>query len=175
MSIEEKIEKTRIAETQIIDNQQKLSYDLRTYSVERFLEMYKSDLENTENEFVLNNNPKNVWDIEKQSKFIQSVILGVSPIYMVIMVEIPETYKLEIVDGKYYLKTLDDFINNRLGLSKLNILTSLEGFYFTDLSIPRQRKFKNVSLKTVVFSGKDVKMVKNELITQIFTKQENNI
>ncbi len=175
MSIEEKIEKSKIAETQIIDNQQKLDYDLRTYRIEDFLNIYKPDLENTENELVLNNNPKNMWDIEKQSKFIQSVILGVSPIYTVVMVEIPETYKLEIVDGKYYLKTLDNFINNKLELSKLNILTSLEGFYFRDLSIPRQRKFKNAPIKTIVFSGKDVKMVKNELITQIFTKQENNI
>jgi hypothetical protein len=164
MSTEEKIQ---IVENQIISNQQSVSYDTREFTVELVVSKYKEGIEDDQNEiYVPEYQREFVWDRERQSKFIESVILGL-PIPFMFVAEMPDTGRLEIVDGSQRIRTLNAFLDNKLKLSKLDMLTHLEGFYFKDLTIPRQRKFKNSVLRMVVLSDKTTEKVRMEMFKRI--------
>jgi hypothetical protein len=47
------------------------------------------------------------------------------------------------------------------------MLSSLDGYYFKDLSVPRQRKFKNSVIRMVVLSDKTTETVRTELFKRI--------
>lgn len=160
-------EKNQMVENQIISNQQSVSYDTREFTVELVVSKYKEGIENDQNEiYVPEYQREFVWDNERRSKFIESVILGL-PIPFMFVAEMPDTGRLEIVDGSQRIRTLNAFLDNKLKLSKLDMLTHLEGFYFKDLTIPRQRKFKNSVLRMVVLSDKTTEKVRMEMFKRI--------
>jgi hypothetical protein len=106
------------------------------------------------------------WDINHQSRFIESIILAV-PIAAIIVAEIKETGKVAIVDGSQRVMTLAAFLTNQLQLSNLKTLDSLNGSYFKDLAPSRQRKFKYTSLRTIFLSDKADDTVINEVFDRI--------
>jgi len=160
-------EKQIMAEAQINEIRQEIDYDTREYTIEFIVNKYLDKDDGNLSEIYIPEFQRNLrWDINHQSLFIESIILGV-PIAAIIVAEIKETGKLAIVDGAQRVMTLAAFLTNQLQLSNLKTLDSLNGSYFKDLAPSRQRKFKNTSLRTIVLSDKADERVINEVFYRI--------
>lgn len=93
------------------------------------------------------------WELERKCRFIESLLMGL-PIPFVFLWMNDETGQLEIVDGSQRLRTLEEYMNNKLQLNGLERLNLLNGTKYEDLTLPRQRKLKNQSIRAVVLSDK---------------------
>nr|WP_321302631.1 DUF262 domain-containing protein [Alcaligenes faecalis] len=91
------------------------------------------------------------WDEVRKSKFIESLIMGL-PIPFVFFWIDPDSGKLEIVDGSQRLRTVEEYLNNRLSLVGLERLELLNATKFEDLALSRQRKILNISIRGIVLS-----------------------
>ncbi|MEG4582160.1 DUF262 domain-containing protein [Microcoleus sp. MON1_C5] len=155
------------AEKQIDEIRQEIDYDTREYTIEFIVNKYREKDDGNLSEIYIPEFQRNLrWDINHQSLFMESIILGV-PIAAIIVAEIKKTGKLAIVDGAQRVMTLAAFLTNQLQLSNLKTLDSLNGSYFKDLAPSRQRKFKNTSLRTIVLSDKADERVINEVFYRI--------
>ncbi len=154
-------------EQQIMDQQRTVDYDTREFTIELMVNKYLSGLEKEENEvYVPEYQREFVWDSERQSKFIESLILGI-PIPLIFLAENKHDGRLEIVDGSQRIRTLAAYVYDELELSGLEKLDSLNGFRFSNLVEARQRKFKNISLKMIVLSEKASEEVRNDMFERI--------
>jgi hypothetical protein len=162
------------AEEQIEDRRQEIDYDTREFTIELIVNKYleKDDLENDDDDlseiYVPDYQREFVWDITRQSRLIESIILGL-PIPLLFVAEIKESGKLEIVDGSQRVRTLAAFIKNKLRLTNLRTLDSLNDFCFKDLAPSRQRKFKNTPIRMIVLSDKANERVRNDMFDRINT------
>ena len=106
------------AEAQIEANHKTIDYDTREYPVEVLVQKYLVGLEDENNElFVPDYQREHTWPEEHQSQFIESVLIGLPiPYLFVADVKLKEG-RLEIVDGSQRIRTLVDFVSNRLQLS----------------------------------------------------------
>ncbi|WP_298546226.1 DUF262 domain-containing protein [uncultured Aquimarina sp.] len=138
-------------ETQIREKQQTVDYDVKEYPVEILVSKYKTDLETDENEIFIPAYQRSfVWEEERQSKFVESILLGL-PIPYIFTAE-NEDGRLEIVDGSQRIRTLENFLSDRLTLSTLEILDTCNGLRFSDFPTSRKRKINNTSLRMIVLS-----------------------
>jgi hypothetical protein len=145
MTTEEKIE------TQIREKQKIVDYDVKEYPVEIIVNKFNQNAETGENEIFIPAYQRSfVWEEERQSKFIESILLGL-PIPYIFTAE-NEDGRMEVVDGSQRIRTLNNFISNNLSLSTLEILDSCNGLKFSDFPISRQRKINNTSLRMIVLS-----------------------
>ncbi|MEZ8410474.1 DUF262 domain-containing protein [Vibrio splendidus] len=93
------------------------------------------------------------WEHERKCRFIESLLMGL-PIPFVFLWMNDQTGQLEIVDGSQRLRTLEEYMNNRLQLDGLERLNLLNGTKYQDLTLPRQRKIQNQSIRAIVLSDK---------------------
>ncbi|SFN93067.1 Protein of unknown function DUF262 [Chitinophaga sp. YR627] len=141
------------AELQIIEKQRVVDYDIKEFTLEILVSKYNHGLENDENEIFVPTYQRNfVWSPERQSKFIESILLGL-PVPYIFTADI-EDGRLEIVDGSQRIRTLDAFLNNHLKLTDLELLDKLNGMAFKDLPAGRQRKIKNSTIRMITLSDK---------------------
>jgi uncharacterized protein with ParB-like and HNH nuclease domain len=112
---------------------------------------YQTGLETNENEIFIPAYQRSfVWEEDRQSKFIESILLGL-PIPYIFTAE-NEDGRLEIVDGSQRIRTLENFLGDRLTLSTLEILDTCNGLKFSDFPTSRKRKIHNTSLRMIVLS-----------------------
>lgn len=153
-------------EKEIESEQRNVSYDTREYTIEIIVKKYSEKQDTDENEFFVPDYQREfVWDEKRQSKFIESLIIGL-PIPYIFLAENKDG-RFEIVDGSQRIRTLAAFLGNELKIERLDVLRSLNGCKFRELPISRQRKFKNVSLKMVVLSEHTSEKTKNEIFERI--------
>ncbi len=93
------------------------------------------------------------WEPKRKCRFIESLLMGL-PIPFVFLWMDDKTGQLEIVDGSQRLRTLEEYLGNRLELNYLERLNLLNGTKFEDLTLARQRKLKNLSIRAVILSDK---------------------
>lgn len=91
------------------------------------------------------------WETERKCKFIESLLMGL-PIPFVFLWMNDQTGQLEIVDGSQRLRTLEEYLNNRLTIQGLERLNLLNGTKFEDLPLSRQRKINNRSIRAIILS-----------------------
>jgi Protein of unknown function DUF262 len=155
-----------LIEKQIKDEQKTVDYDTREFTIEIMVDKYLKGLEEDNNEiFVPDYQREFVWDQERQSKYIESLILGL-PIPLMFIAENNDG-RFEIVDGSQRIRTLAAFLNNKLELTNLEKLTRLNGLRFKDLDVSRQRKFKNLPIRTIVLSEDTTENVKKDMFERI--------
>ncbi len=155
------------AEEQIIEKQKIVDFDIKEFTIELIISKYLNGKETDDNDIFIPTYQRNfVWDIERQSKFIESVILGL-PIPYIFSADTEG--RLEIVDGSQRLRTLVAFVSNILVLKNLEILTSLNGFRYQDLTKPRQRKFQNSTIRMIALSDKSDEDVRFMMFERINT------
>ena len=153
-------------EKEIEEEQRNVSYDTREYVVEIIVSKYLQNVESEKNEFFVPDYQREfVWDEYRQSRFIESLLIGL-PIPYIFLAETKEG-RYEIVDGSQRIRTLAAFMQNELKISKLEVLKSLNGYTFEKLSPSRQRKFKNIALKMIVLSEHTSDKTKNEMFERI--------
>lgn len=158
------------AELEILDNERIVDYDTKEYPVETIVQKYLEGIEEDENEiFVPDYQREHTWDEVRQSKFIESVLIGL-PIPFIFVADINESKgRLEIVDGSQRIRTLAAFIQGNLELTGLKKLPKLNGFKFADLPLSRQRRFKRRSLRMIELTEKADEEVRRDIFERINT------
>lgn len=89
------------------------------------------------------------WHKEQQECFIESVLLAYpkDPLYFTL-----NQQELTVIDGFQRIKTLVDFIDNKLVLDQgLTKLTAFKGFTFNDFTLKQHQHFLQSSFPVVIF------------------------
>lgn len=163
---EEKIKKI---EEQIKSEQQSISYEVKDFTIEYYVQKYLEGIDNDDNElYVPDYQREFIWDFARQSKFIESIILGL-PIPLIFVAEIEESGRLEIVDGSQRIRTLAAFLQDELKLTRLEKLNEINGLKFSHFSKARQRFIKNKSMRMIVLSSRATEDVRNDMFGRINT------
>ena len=132
-------------EQEIEQQQRNVSFDTKEYTIEIIVQKYLKDLDKEQNEFFVPEYQREfVWDTIRQSRFIESLMIGL-PILYIFLAETSKG-RYEIVDGSQRIRTLAAYLNDELVIKGLEKIEDLNKLKFSDLDISRQRKFKNISL-----------------------------
>ena len=134
------------AEAQIVEQSKRIDFYLTEYSVELLaLKMARRDFE------IPAYQREDTWEDTRKSRFIESLLMGL-PIPFLFFWEMPDTGRLEIVDGSQRLRTIQQFLCGNLVLGTLDTLTHLKGMSFDQLPESRQRKIRNRSIRGIVLN-----------------------
>lgn len=169
-------EQREAAEMEIREKQKVVDYDTKEYPVEVLVKKYAEGEKDDTNElYVPDYQREMIWEEARQSKFIESIMLGLPIPYIFVADLRPEDdyiddlARLEIVDGTQRIRTLHRFINNELRLSGLEKLQQLNNFKFQDLHPARQRRFNRASLRMIVLTDKADEETRRDLFERINT------
>ncbi len=154
-------------ETQIIEKQKIVDFDIKEFTIELLVSKYLNRLEEGDNDIFVPEYQRNfVWEDTRQAKFVESVLLGL-PIPYIFTADTEG--RLEVVDGSQRLRTLARYLSNDLRLADLEVLTELNGTKFLDLSRARQRKIQNSTIRMIALSDKSDEDVRFMLFERINT------
>lgn len=156
-------------EEQIIAEQKNVKYDIREFTLEYYYDKYHKGLEKEDNElYVPEYQREFIWDEKRQSRFIESLILGL-PVPLMFVAENESDGKLEIVDGSQRIRTIDAFMSNELKLKGLKKLPLLNGLTYNKLSNARQRMFKNISMRMIILGTATTSEIRQDVFERINT------
>lgn len=159
-------------ESQIVDLKKAVAYDSKDYTIEILVKKYKDGLDDHQNEiYVPDYQREFVWDDVRQSRLVESIILGL-PIPPIFVAENKDG-RLELVDGSQRVRTLSAFLSNELVLSGIEKVTKLNGMAFEDFDVSRKRKFNNTTISMIVLSESATDDVKNDLFERINRGSDN--
>lgn len=163
------------AEAEIREKQKRVDYDTKEYPVEVLIQKYMEGKENETNElFIPDYQREMAWDESRQSKFIESVLLGL-PIPYIFVADINDEEneeneaRLEIIDGTQRIRTLARFVNNELKLTNLDKLGKLNDFRFEDLPLSRQRRFNRATIRMIQLTEDADEETRRDLFERINT------
>lgn len=158
------------AEIEIRDKRKRVDYNTLEYPIEVIVQKYLDGIDDDENElFIPDYQRAMAWDEDRQSKFIESVMLDL-PIPYIFVADISESKdlaRLEIIDGTQRIRTLTRFINNELKLTNLEKIKTLNGFTFKDLPASRQRRFKRTTIRMIKLTEEADEEVRRDLFERI--------
>jgi hypothetical protein len=166
-----------LTEEQIYNLKKSVRYDIRELTIEILVKKYEKGLDYDEDEeysdkfqfynvvYVPDYQRDFTWDKLRQSRFIESVILGL-PIPLIFVAENKDS-AWEIVDGSQRIRTLHAFINNKLILNGLDKINTLNNFSFSDLDKSRQGKFLDTPMRMIVLSEDADDEVKRDMFERI--------
>jgi hypothetical protein len=168
--------KVELSEEQIYELRKTVRYDIRELTIEIIVnkyikgENYDPEVKDENADFynciyVPEYQRDFTWDAVRQSRFIESVILGL-PIPLIFVAENKDS-AWEIVDGSQRARTLNAFLSNELCLVSLDKLNRLNGFYFSDLDKSRQGKIKDTPIRMIVLSEDADDQVKKDMFERI--------
>lgn len=160
-------------EQEIYSKRKTVRYDIRDITVEMINNKYKDydcdydydKMEYTNNLYVPDYQRDFTWDEERQSKFIESLILGL-PIPFIFVAE-NKNSAWEIVDGSQRIRTICSFVRNNLILKELKSLSTLNGYKFSELDVTRQGKILNTALRLIVLDEETTDEVKKDMFERI--------
>ncbi|WJV52934.1 DUF262 domain-containing protein [Prodigiosinella aquatilis] len=160
------------AEEQIRDEQRDVDFETKEFTVELLVNKYHSGLEDDANElFVPDYQRDFVWNDKRQSRLIESLILGFPIPYIFtadVLSEDPELDgRIEIVDGSQRVRTLHAFVQSQLVLQDLKSLSALNGFTFKELPLSRQRRFMRIPVRVIELSSKCSEETRRDLFERI--------
>lgn len=165
------------AEAQIYELRKTVRYDIRELTIEIIVSKYvkgldySPDIEKQEASqyysslWVPDYQRDFTWDEERQSRFIESVLLGL-PIPLIFVAENKDSV-WEIVDGSQRIRTLHAFLNDNLRLSHLEKLNTLNGFKFSNLDPTRRGKFNDLPIRMIVLTEEATDEVKKDMFERI--------
>ncbi|MBH2515369.1 DUF262 domain-containing protein [Serratia ureilytica] len=160
------------AEEQVRAEQKDVDFETKEFTIELLVNKYHSGLEDDTNElFVPDYQRDFVWSEKRQSRLIESLILGFPIPYIFtadVLSEDPELDgRIEIVDGSQRVRTIHAFIHNSLTLQDLKSLSALNGFNFQDLPLSRQRRFMRIPVRVIELSSKCNEETRRDLFERI--------
>ncbi len=133
----------------------KINYDTKEFTLELLHSKFNRTIEDgITKEISIPFYQRNfVWDKKTQSRFIESILMGL-PIPVMVFAEVEEGI-LEVIDGSQRIRTINDFLNNKLTLTGLEKLRGLNGLTFGEFKNSRGRKIKNETLRAIVLFNYD--------------------
>lgn len=166
------IEHREVAESEILRQSRTVRYDTKDYTIGYLVSEFNPTKEVADGSisnnkmFIIPEYQRNsIWTPADKSLFIESILLGL-PIPFLFFCE-RDDGTTEIVDGVQRITTLYSFINNDLVLSKLQKLSVLNGFRYSDLSDAMQKKFKNRALRIIVLDGDTSLSFRQDLFSRV--------
>lgn len=146
-------------------------YDYRTkdYSFEVILSKYGNEDDENATLYIPEYQREFVWKRDRQSKFIESVLLGV-PLTPFLVSE-DEDGRLEIIDGSQRIRTLISFYENEFALRKLEKLDEFNTAKFKDLPKKTQNYIKNRDFRIIVVDNAD-EDIRQDIFERINTTSE---
>lgn len=160
------------AELEIREKRKRVDYNTIEYPIEVLVQKYLDGINEDENElFIPDYQREMTWDEDRQSKFIESVLLGL-PIPYIFVADIAESEdlaRLEIIDGTQRIRTLARFIRNKLRLHGLQKLDRLNGFIFGDLPLSRKRRFQRTTIRMIQLTEDADEETRRDLFERINT------
>lgn len=162
-------------ENQIINFRKLVDYITLEYPIEVIVQKYLVGLDDDENEmFVPQYQRDFVWSEDRQSKFIESLFLGLPiPFLFVADVDGDNDGRVEIVDGSQRIRALANYVTDGLELSELEKLTKLNGLRFSDLPPPRQKRFLRTNIKMIQLTDKADEEARKDIFERINTGSDN--
>ncbi len=146
-------------------------YDYRTkdYPLEVICGKYGEEGDESATLYVPEYQREFVWKPDRQSKFIESVLLGV-PLTPFLLSE-DDNGRLEIIDGSQRIRTLIAFYENRLSLRKIEKLKELNSAKFKDLPLKLQNSIKNRDFRVIVVDDANIE-IRKDIFERINTTSE---
>ena len=144
-------------------------YRTKDYPFEVICSKYGDEKDLNSTLYVPGYQKKFVWKPDRQSKFIESVLLGV-PLTPFLVSEDKDS-RLEIIDGSQRIRTLIAFFENKLQLKKLEELTEINTAKFKDLPSYLQHQIKNRDFRVIVVDNAEIK-IRQEIFERINTTSE---
>jgi hypothetical protein len=102
-------EKKTLIEEEIIKLSKQYNYNRQDFPIELVIRKYSPENEEEPTLFIPEYQRALVWKPEMQSKFIESLFLGV-PIPPIFVSVIDSDGRLEIIDGSQRIRTINNFI-----------------------------------------------------------------
>ncbi len=168
--------KSKFSEEQLVEIQTEIDkdstlyeYRSKDYPFEVIESKYGDEDNNKSTLYVPCYQRKFIWKPDKQSKFIESVLLGV-PLAPFLVSE-DEDGRLEIIDGSQRIRTLISFYENRLKLRKLKKLDRLNTAKYQDLPKRSQAYFRNRDFKFIIADNTKIE-IKQDIFERINTSGE---
>lgn len=163
-------EAQRQLDEQIQQLQKIVDYEIREYPVEIIVKKFTDGLEKDEAElFIPDYQREFVWKPHQQARFIESILLNL-PIPYIFVADIGQGSRegrLEIVDGSQRVRTLVAFMQNSLRLHGLKKLTYANGFTYSDLSLPRQMRFRRKTLRMIELTESTDEEARREIFDRL--------
>lgn len=154
------------ASEQLLQYQRTLEYDTKEFTIELLVQKFGSGDESADI-FVPLYQRHFSWDEWRQSRFMESVLMGL-PVPFLFFGDMADG-RLEIVDGLQRLSTCSHFLRDQLVLVGCEKIPSLDGFRFSDLPGPQQRRLKNRTIRAVVLSQRATEEDRRDMFDRINT------
>lgn len=155
-------ERVEEAERQIVEYSRTVKFTVTEYSFEFIVQKL-----NTDRYYVPEYQRELVWTPAKQSKFIESVLMGLPIPFLFFWQD--NDGRLEIVDGSQRLRTIRDFMADKVRLRDLESLPAVNNFYFSDLPKSRQLKFAEIPIRVIILDNTTDAVTRTEMFARINT------
>ncbi|MBL4801878.1 MAG: DUF262 domain-containing protein [Emcibacter sp.] len=150
------------AEKQIREYSRNVKFTVTEYSFEFIVQKLNSD-----RYYVPDYQRKLIWKRKPQSKFIESVLMGL-PIPFVFFWQDLDG-RMEIVDGSQRLRTIRDFMADEITLQGLDVIPDANGLRYSDLTPSRQLIFAESSIRVIILDNSTDAITRTEMFTRINT------
>lgn len=150
------------AEKQIMEYSRTVKFTVTEYSFEFIVQKLSSD-----RYYVPGYQRELVWTPAKQSKFIESVFMGL-PIPFVFFWQ-DKDGRMEIVDGSQRLRTIKDFMANKFVLRDLETIPAANGLRYSDFPVSRQLKFAETAIRVIILDNTTDAVTRTEMFARINT------
>lgn len=159
-----------IVDQQIEELQKITDYEIKEWPIGVLVEKFTNGRETDESEiFIPDYQREMVWTPKQQSRFIESILIKL-PVPFIFAADVGQGDRegaLEIIDGSQRIRTLDNFLSDKLQLVGLKKLTHAVGMRFSDLSKPRQMRFKRTTIRVIELTEKADEEARREMFDRL--------
>lgn len=159
-----------LVDKQIEELQKITDYEIKEWPIGVLVEKFTSGREKDESEiFIPDYQREMVWTPKQQSRFIESILIKL-PVPFIFAADVGKGDRegaLEIIDGSQRIRTLDNFLSNKLELVGLKKLTQAIGMRFSDLSKPRQMRFNRTTVRVIELTEKADEDARREMFDRL--------
>lgn len=155
---------------QIEELQKITDYEIKEWPIGVLVEKFTNGRDLDESEIFIPDYQRDmVWTPKQQSRFIESILIKL-PVPFIFAADVGQGDRegaLEIIDGSQRIRTLDNFVSDKLQLVGLKKLTDAVGMRFSDLSKPRQMRFKRTTIRVIELTEKADEDARREMFDRL--------
>lgn len=163
-------ERPILVDKQIEELQKITDYEIKEWPIGVLVEKFTNGRDSDESEIFIPDYQRDmVWTPKQQSRFIESILIKL-PVPFIFAADVGQGDRegaLEIIDGSQRIRTLDNFLSNRLELVGIKKLTQAIGMRFSDLSKPRQMRFKRTTVRVIELTEKADEDARREMFDRL--------
>lgn len=163
-------DRTILVDRQIEELQKITDYEIKEWPIGVLVEKFTNGRASDESEIFIPDYQRDmVWTPKQQSRFIESILIKL-PVPFIFAADVGQGDRegaLEIIDGSQRIRTLDNFLSNKLELVGLKKLTHAIGMRFSDLSKPRQMRFNRTTVRVIELTEKADEDARREMFDRL--------